>query len=84
MESLASDLVVFAVRPDPKPMSAFVDLQAERPVVEAHACAVELSAADGLEMQRGVVRIGLEQSEVAPCQALNLDWQHLEALPEAL
>ena len=45
---------------------------------------MELPVADGLEMQRRVIWISLEQSEIAMRKALRFSRQSVQALPKPL
>ena len=84
INGLADELVVLAVRSDPKPMHPFFRGSTERTVVQANARAPQLPAAELLEVQRRVVEIGLEQRKIFAREQLHIGGQRVKALPEAL
>lgn len=80
----SNQLVIFAMRSDPKPMDAARDGQAERTVVLTDSDAVKSTLSNSLEVQRWVSRISLELREVSVGYALNFRRQCVEALPKPL
>ena len=67
---LASDSIIFGVRPNPKPLNAARNFVTQRSVVVADAHRPNLAQA--LEMERGVPRIGLEKLEILVRERLHL------------
>ena len=76
------EAVVLCVRTDPEPVHTRLARQAEGAVVEADSCAVQLTAAEKLELQRWMPRIGFEQLEVLVGQRTDFDGQRVVAAPE--
>jgi hypothetical protein len=69
------------MRTNPDPYKAFAVLRGQCAVMQANAGRPQ--RADFLKLQRGVVRIGLEQGIVLPRQILYVFRQIGEALPES-
>ena len=68
------------MRAYPEPKDAIRRIDAERAIVQADAHGAE--AADVLEVQGAVSRIGLQQVEALVCQGANSTRQCLITLPE--
>lgn len=72
------------MRADLEPMDAARNRQTKSTVVQTHSDAVKAAVAHGLELQRSVRRIGLEQCVASVSEGLNVSGQRFQALPEAL
>lgn len=83
-DKLADEFVVLGMRADPEPVHSSLHGNAESTVVESHTDAMELSAANGLELQRRMRRVGSQQSVVSTREKLDLSWQCFKALPKPL
>ena len=81
---LADELVVFAMRPDPKPMYAAGYGDAKCAIEEADPDAMKSTICNRLEMQRWMIGIGLELGKVSVRYGLNFSGQSVKALPEPL
>src|SRR5690349_2913886 len=75
------DAIVLIMRTNPEPEYAIGDIDRERAIMPAHTDRME--AADTLEMQGRVLRIGFEKRELLVGQRPNRFWQLVVALPEA-
>ena len=81
---LADELVILALRPDPKPMYAAWDGEAKRAVVETDSDAMKSTICNSFEMQRWMTWIGLDLREISVRYGLNFGGQCVEALPKPL
>ena len=81
---LADELVIFAMRADPKPMYATWHGEAKCAVVEADSDAMKSTICNSLEMQRWMTWIGLELREISVRYGLNFRGQSVKALPKPL
>ncbi len=81
MRWLASgEPIVVCVAADPEPEDAIWGIDRQCAIVRAHACGVK--AANVFEMQRGVLRIGLEELELLVGKGPDLLWQLVVGAPE--
>jgi hypothetical protein len=78
----ADELVIFAVRADPKPMYAACYRETKCAVVEADSDAMKSTICNSLEMQRWMIWIGLKLREISVRYGLNFKGQGVEALPK--
>ena len=81
---LADELVILAMRPDPKPMYAAWHGDAKCSVIETDSNAVKSTICHSLELQRWMIWIRLELCEISVRYGLNFRWQCVEALPKPL
>ena len=81
---LADELVIFAMRADPKPMYAAWHGDAKCAVVEADSDAMKSTICNRLEMQRWMTWIALELREISVRYGLNFSGQSVKALPKPL
>jgi hypothetical protein len=81
---LADELVIFAMRPDPKPMYSAWHGKAECTVIETDSNAMKSTICNSLEMQRWMTWIGLDLREISVRYCLNFGGQCVETLPKPL
>lgn len=81
---LADELVILAMRSDPKPMYAAWHREAKCTVIETDSHAMESTACNSLDMQRWMIWIGLDLREISVRHGLNFNRQCVEALPKPL
>ena len=81
---LADELVILAMRPDPKPMYAAWHGEAKCAVIETDKNAMESTTCNSLEMQRWMTWIGLDPREISVHHGLNFNGQCVKALPKPL
>jgi hypothetical protein len=81
---LADELVILAMRSDPKPMYAAWHREAKCAEIETDSNAMESTTCNSLEMQRWMIWIGLELREISVRHGLNFNRQRVEALPKPL
>jgi hypothetical protein len=81
---LADELVILAMRPDPKPMYAAWHSEAKCAVIETDSNAMKSTICDSLEMQRWMASICLKLCEISVRYGLNFNGQCVEALPKPL
>jgi hypothetical protein len=68
----ANKFVVLAMRADPEPVHAVGNGQSERTVVPTYSDYVKTAVAHGLELQRSVRRVGLEQRVASVSKVLHI------------
>lgn len=78
---LDNELVIVGVRPDPEPLYAALNIVAQGPVMDTDACRPEFS--NTLEVQRRMMRVGLEQFEVSVGNDTNLPRESLVEGPKS-
>jgi hypothetical protein len=78
------EFVVLTVSADPEPMNALFGGKSDRAVVETDSNTEHPSAPKGLEVQRWVSRIFLQESVVLSGECLDLWRQPIKAGPEPL
>ena len=81
---LADELVILAMRADPKPMYAAWHGETKCAVVEADSDTMKPTISNGLEMQRWMTWIDLKLCEISMRYGLNFSGQSVKALPKPL
>jgi hypothetical protein len=81
---LADELVILAMRPDPKPMYAAWHRETKSAVIETDSSAMKSTICNSLEMQGWMTWICLELREISVRYGLNFNRQCVEALPKPL
>ena len=79
---LADELVIFAMRADPKPMYAACYGETKCAVVEADSDAMKSTICNSLEMQRWMIGVGFELREISVRYGLNFRGQSVKAPPK--
>src|SRR5262245_15313360 len=81
MRWLASgEPIVVCMAADPEPQNAIRGVHRQCAIVRPHACGVK--AANAFEMQRRVLRIGLEELELLVGKGPDLFWQLVVGAPD--
>jgi hypothetical protein len=81
---LADELVILAMRADPKPMYAAWHREAKCAVIETDSNAMKSIICNSLEIQRWMTWICLELREISVRHGLNFNGQCVETLPKPL
>ena len=81
---LADELVILAMRPDPKPMYAAWHGESKCAVIETDSNAMKPTICNSLQVQRWMTWIGLELREISVRYSLNFSGQCVQALPKPL
>ena len=78
----ADELVILAMRPDPKPVYAAWHWESKCAVVETDSNAMKSTICNSLEMQRRMTWVDLELREISVRHSLNFNGQRIEAQPK--
>jgi hypothetical protein len=81
-QSSVNQTVVLGVGADPEPMDATVHAQAQCSMVQADSRTSKLSAANRLELERGMTRVPFQKFEVLVRKSAQLQGQRCMAAPK--